>query len=368
MATTRLEDGLAAPTIALLRLRNQHLIGRPLPTPADVIASLGAVQAQDYGGAKWAVAQRTPGASDAALDAAFDDGKFLRTHVLRPTWHFVTPADIRWLLELTAPRIRAASVAYERTLELDQKVFARTNALIAKALRRGQQLTRPEVAAMLARQGIAASSSRLGHIMMRAEIDGVVCSGVRRGKQMTYALLDDRAPQGSRLAREAALAELARRYFTSHGPATLQDFYWWSGLSAADARSALDSVKAGLASERMNDRTYFLPSSARPGASRVSNIRLLPNYDELMVAYKDRSPAVPKSLRKQVDPKHASLIGNCIVMNGQFIGTWRRAVEKRGVVIQTNVLVRLDQAQRAALDAAVEDYRRFLDPGGRPDQ
>src|SRR5713226_2242979 len=223
--------------IAHRRLHNQ-LITRPMfEKPDDVVKWLGAVQAQDYAGAKWALGLRMQGVTDDVIEQAFADGAIIRTHVMRPTWHFVAPADIRWMLALTAPRINAY---YNRKLELDDAVFRHSNAVLAKALQGGKQLTRSELASVLQLAGIAADNLlRSTYIIMRAELDGIVCSGARRGKQFTYALLDERVPQTRNLDRDEALAEFARRYFTSHGPATLQDFVWWSGLAAADAKAGL---------------------------------------------------------------------------------------------------------------------------------
>ncbi len=230
--------------IAHQRLHNQMISQRTLTQPADVVQALGAVQAQDYEGAKWAVAQRTKDLTDAAFEQAFTAGAILRTHVLRPTWHFVTPTDIRWMLALTAQRVHAALNYHNRKLALDNALFAQSNAVLIKALQSGQQLTRTELGAFLQQADIATDDLlRLGHILIHAELEGIVCSGARRGKQFTYALLDERAPQAKTLARDEALAELAKRYFTSHGPATLKDYVWWSGLTVADAKAGIEMVK-----------------------------------------------------------------------------------------------------------------------------
>src|SRR5581483_11815980 len=216
------------------RLANQGISQPRFKTPREVVTWLGAVQAQDYAAAKWAVALRAQGVTDAAMDQALAEGTILRTHVLRPTWHLVIPEDIRWMLELTAPRIHALMTYQHRQLELDKTVFKRSHAALVKALQGGKQLTRSEITAALQRAGISTDGSRLTYLLGQAEIDGVICSGGRRGKQFTYALLDERAPKAKTLPREQALFELARRYFTSRGPATLQDFVWWSGLAMTD--------------------------------------------------------------------------------------------------------------------------------------
>src|SRR5437667_11917146 len=184
------------------RLASQHLTKQKIEKASEIVQLLGAVQAQDYSAAKWGIAQRTRSATDAELEKEISDGSILRTHVLRPTWHFVAPADIRWMLALTAPRVKSANAHYDRTLGLNDTVFTHSNAVLAKALQGGKQLTRAELVSVLQLAGIATSDLlQSTYIMMRAELDGIICSGARRGKQFTYALLDERAPQASMLDR-----------------------------------------------------------------------------------------------------------------------------------------------------------------------
>src|SRR5918992_1898221 len=233
--------------IAVQRLRNQR-ITRPGPRrPEKVVAWLGAVQAQEYGPAKWGLALRSPPSpTDAAIERAIDRGRILRTHVLRPTWHFVTPADIRWMLELTAPHVHRTMANYDRQLGLDAGVMTRSVGIIERALGDGGCLTRRELGAHLERAGLPGKSRELAHIALYAELEGVICSGPRRGKQSTYALLADRAPDAPRPPRDEALAKLTARYFRSHGPATIRDFVWWSGLRTADAKQGLEMNRAKL--------------------------------------------------------------------------------------------------------------------------
>jgi len=234
-----------AADIVRLRLLNQQLATPRFSQPRQLVAWLGAVQAQDYPGAKWALGQRLRDGTEAAIERAFAEGKILRTHVMRPTWHFVSPDDIKWLLELTAPRVKAAMRYYDRRAGMEEALFRRTNRIIARGLRDGGQLPRQEIASLIRRAGLAdwlRSPNAMGHIMAQAELDGIVCSGAPHGRQFTYALLEERAARARTLAREDALGELTRRYFRSHGPATIQDFVWWSGLTIADAQAGLDLI------------------------------------------------------------------------------------------------------------------------------
>ncbi len=204
------------------------------------------------------------GVTDADVDRAFDDGRILRTHFLRPTWHFVAPADIRWMLALSGPRVNATNAHYYRKVGLDDRTLARCLTAVERALEGGRSLTRQELRSVLQKAGLQSAGMRLAYVMMRAELDGVVCSGPRRGKQFTYALLDERVPRSSSLDRDEALAALARRYFSSHGPATLRDYVWWSGLTARDARAGIEMAKPALVQDNLNDLTYWHAPSKSP--------------------------------------------------------------------------------------------------------
>ncbi len=198
--------------IAGRRLANQRLSSAGLESPEDVVSWLGAVQAQDYYGAKWALALRMREGADDVIEDAFTSGAILRTHVLRPTWHFVAPADIRWMLALTAPRVNATIGSYYRKLELDAAVFRQSNTALARALRGGRQLTRDALRQAVRRAGVAADDGmRFGFILLRAELDAVICSGPRAGKQFTYALLDERVAAAKAITRDEALARLTQR-------------------------------------------------------------------------------------------------------------------------------------------------------------
>ena len=369
--------------IAHRRLHNQHITRRMLETPQALVEWLGAVQAQDFAAAKWALGLRLLGISpsrqrrcastatrsgvtsgegvtDDDMEQAFTDGAILRTHVMRPTWHFVSPADIRWLLALTAPHVRAASAYYNRKLELDDAVFRRTNAVLANALQGGKQLTRDELASALQQAGIATDGEqRVTHIVMRAELDGVICSGARRGKQFTYALLAERAPQARTLDRDEALAELTMRYFTSHGPATIQDFVWWSGLTVADARAGLAMVTSRLLHETIGGQTYWFPPSTPPAQDLAPMAYLLPNYDEYTVGYTDRSAIFDALHTNKLDPR-SGLLTNTMVLDGQVVGTWKRTFKKNTVVIEANPFVPLSNTETCAFAAPANRYGEFL--------
>ena len=346
--------------IAHHRLRNQRLTGPPFEKPEDVVRWLTAVQSQDYAGAKWAIAQRTREVDNADIDELFNDGRILRTHIMRPTWHFVMPEDIRWMLKLTAPRVNAMNAYYYRKLELDDALFRRSNRAIAKALRDENQLTRDELAKVLNEAGIEADRLRLAYLVARAELDAIICSGALRGKQFTYALLDERVPKCETLDRDEALAELTQRYFTSHGPALLRDYAWWSGLTMGDAKAGIEMASPHLDHQTVDGKTYWFGNLGTTARSKAPTIHLLPNYDEYLIAYKDRATSTSPSVEECLRSNDGVLNAHLIVLNGQLIGGWRRTIKKDEVTIDADLLLKLSNAEKGALRLAADRYRRFL--------
>lgn len=342
------------------RLHNQRITAPIDGGPADVVAWLGAVQAQDYEPAKWGVGMRLKGATDAAIERAFNAGEILRTHVLRPTWHFVTPSDIRWLLALTAPRVHGANGPIYRRTGLDEALLQRTTTILVQALQGGHYLTRNELRAAVIDAGIAVDDGlRMAYMVMYAELEGVVCSGPRRGKQFTYALLDERAPAATTLGRHEALAELAGRFFISRGPATVHDFSRWSGLTVKDARRGVEAVGATLRREDVDGRTLWSPLGERPRESAAPRAHLLSVYDETISGYKDRSDVI-----SEPDAGRLQALGNAlqavVVLDGRIVGTWRREVRKDGVAIEVKLSARWSEADALAIEAAAQRYGEFL--------
>lgn len=346
--------------IAYARLSSQQLTTSQFTNPADLVGYLGAVQSQDYGAAKWALGMRLPGSTDASIEQAFNEGKFLRTHVMRPTWHFVTPEDIRWMLELTAPRVNALAAYYYRQVELDEAVFQHCKKVIIKALEGGKHLTREELVKALEEAGVATNDLRATHILMWSELDALICSGARRGKQHTYALLSERAHQAKSLPREEALAELVRRYFIGHSPATLADFVWWSGLNMTDAKAGIESVKSELAYEVIDGQTYWFSPIAITSHPTEPTAYLLPNYDEYTVGYSDRSAVYAGEVPNHLDPRGAILLNYIIVMDSQVIGAWRRTFKKDRVLIELKPFAPLTDIQSVAIKKAAYHYGSFL--------
>ena len=353
-----------ASDIPLRRLHTQRVAGsvaQKFATARDAVNWLGAVQSQDYLAAKWAVGQRLKACTDAEFDEAFSRGEILRTHVLRPTWHFVTPADLRWMLALTAPRVNALRAYYNRKHGLDRAVFVRSNAVIAKSLQGGEPRTRDELGAALERAKIGGSPERLGNILLDAELEGLICSGPLRGKKHTYALVEDRAPEAARSpSRDEALAELARRFFVSHGPATLNDYAWWSGLTVADARAGMEAVAPRLAREVVGGKTYLFDDRAATTGRDDGALYLLPCYDEYVVAYVDRNVLLDARHQSKLDARNSPLFQNVVVRGGRIVGTWQRTLKKETVSVTPRLFVRFSEPEKAALAVAIERYARFV--------
>ena len=357
----RLEAVLDVTQILPLRLANQHLLAPQTGDPRALVAHLGAVQSQDFAAALWALGMRLADTNRAALECAFNSGAILRTHVLRPTWHFVAPADIRWMLALTGPRIKRAMAARDRELGLDDAAFERSNMAIARALEGGKHMTRSELNAVLAAAGVAvADGSVLSHLLSHAEIDSVTCSGAVRGKVHTHALVDERVPRTAVLTREEAVAELVRRYFTSHGPATLSDFAWWSGLTVGDGRSGLAAHGTRFESVSQDGLTYWFDASTVSTAARVPTTFLLPNYDEFTVAYRERALFFPRQVVYRPGPRDDVPFSNVIVIDGIVEGFWKRAPRADQLALTPVWLNEPSARHRAAFGEAAERYAAFL--------
>lgn len=348
--------------ICTLRLAAQFLTTPAPGRASELVRALGAVQAQDYAGAKWGLAQRLRDATDTSIEQEIDEGRILRTHVLRPTWHLVAAEDLRWMLELTAPRVSIANAQYGRRLGLDRNAFRRSNAVLTKVLAGGKSLTRPELRLELERARVKIETNQhLGHLMMQAELDGVVCSGPRRGKQFTYALLDERAPASPVRSRDEVLLELTRRYFATRSPATPYDFSWWSGLTVKDAKRGIDLVGDELEPATLGGKSYWI-SAAAPSPSRSKRIaHLLPNYDEYFIGYRDRTALGNRIGHTKLITGGTALIPHVIVIDGQLVGAWKRTIEKDHVHVALSLMTQLNTAEQKLLHAAVQRFGAFLE-------
>ena len=351
-------SAMDALTTVRRRLVTQRLAGDGLAGPGEVVRWLGAVQAQEFEEAKWSLVERTRACTHADVEAAFARGDIIRTHLLRPTWHFAARGDLRWLLRLTRPRVHALNRSLYRKLEVDADVLARAHGVLARVLADGEPRTRRELAARLAAEGVEVEGIRLAYVLMHAELEELICSGPRRGKQQTYALFDQRVPTSplDDLSRERALSELALRYFRSHGPATIRDFTAWSSLTVADARLALE--RAGRELERAEDEAgkvwYAAPARRKAPPADLAGAFLIPMYDETIVAYRDLRVVLAHP------PPRAGLLDRAIVIDGYTLGSWRRTLARHSATLEATLFRPLTGSEAGALDAVAERFARFL--------
>ena len=352
---------LTAREIARRRMAGQRLTSTTFRTPLAVVDWLAAVQAQDYPGAKWGIALRANGVTSAMIDEALSAGTIVRTHVLRPTWHLVSALDIRWMLELTGPHVNARMAPYDRQLELDEKTFRRSNGALTSALRDGTQLTRTELRPVLERARIGTlTTQRIGHLLMRAELDRVICSGGLRGKQQTYAVFDERVPASAPLERDEALARLARRYFMSRSPASAHDLAWWSGLAVKDARRAIDAIAGELHEESFEGRSYWSVESGHPAPSTAHRAWLVPNYDESFIGFRDRGAMGQRLTDARIMDRNSALAAHIVLADAQVVGGWKRTVARKTVAIDVTLLTGLTSRERKSLDAEARRYGEFV--------
>jgi len=343
-----------------LRLSRQSLLASTFQSPREVVRWMVALQAQDFVMARWAVGARLPGSTDQEVLAAVDRGSLVRTHLLRPTWHLAAAEDARWLLHLSAPQIKARTAYRDRQLELTEAVYGRSNRLLERALRNGVELTRAQIVQRFRDARIPVDENRAAHLLLRGELEGIVCSGASRGSATTYALFDDRVPASKPLPREEALAALASRYFASRGPATVEDFTWWSGLAARDARRAVESARGSLELARTSAGSYLGPRVSGHDASSDGRrgVHLLPAYDEFMISYADRlAPLARVHVRRAISDN--GIFHPTIVAGGLVVGVWTRHKLGAAASVEAALFGRPAARMRAGISRCVKRLAEF---------
>ena len=345
--------------IATLRLRNQQIAGTRFDKPEQAVAWLGGMQGQDYPGAKWSIGLRLVRATDADVTRAINEGKIVRTWPMRGTLHFVAAADVRWMLMLTSPKNIAGSASRRANLGLDDKTLARCREIFIKILQGGKQKSRDEMYAALENAGIATQGQRGYHVLWNSALHGLICFAATTDKEQTFALLDEWVAPTPDKTRDEALAELALRYFVSRGPATLQDFTWWSGLSAGEARIGFEAIKSNLVQETVNKQGYWMPADIVVPQEQPSTFAL-PGFDEYLLGYKDRSAVLDAAHADKVCPGGNGMFASTIVIDGRVVGTWKRTIKKMGVEIVAAPFTTLSKAEKKRFAAAANRYGTFL--------
>jgi hypothetical protein len=343
--------------ISFRRLHNQQITSTSFKTAKELVGWMSALQAQDYNQAKWAIGVRLPHLTEKQIESAFNRGEILRTHLMRPTWHFVSPEDIYWLVGLSAKQIKSAMKTRNRQLELTEEDFKTSQEVMVKALEGNRYLTRDELSVSLNAAGISTNGQRLPHILMEAEIDRVICSGPMKGKKQTYALLEERVPNKIELTTDEALALLARKYFTSHGPATMADFTWWSGLPVSQARKAVFLNENRLLSETINDETYWFSENHTINPLPDSAF-MLPAFDEYLVSYKNREAAISAEHHAKAVSKNG-IFWPILVVNGKISGMWKKIAKKDSLIIEIDHFRPHNENEKLLLERAAESFGHF---------
>jgi hypothetical protein len=343
------------------RLVNQQVAKTKFKHPHEIVGWLGAMQAQVFDMARWAVGLRLNGASDNAVMKAYNSGKILRTHILRPTWHFVAPKDIRWMLKLSAPRVQAFNSFMYRKMGLDGKILKKCNDIIIKSLEGNNYKSRTEIREKLLRSKLKGDTIWLSCVMMNAELEGIICSGPREGKQFTYALLDERAPKAKTMEQDEALYELTYRYFKSRGPATVQDYVWWSGLTVKQTKQGTAMLGSEFKRIQIGGAEYIYPKTIVPkNIDKLQVTYLMPDYDEYGIAYKNRG-----SLRNEDIPLgkikgNSTVYSHWLVLNGVISGTWNRIEKDGNVSAEVKPFIPLSKKDKLEVDNAAERYNKFF--------
>jgi len=343
------------------RLYNQQITETKFTKPEEIVSWLVAVQAQEYAMSKWGIGLRLNGVKEADVEQAINEGKILRTHVMRPTWHYVSPADIRWLLALTAPRVHAFNAYQYRKNGLDSAVFNKCNDIIVKNLEDGKSLTRTALNTEFQQAGIVTDTVGLSCIMMQAELDGIICSGPRQGKQFTYALIDERVPPTPALTQEEALSQLVLRYFTSRGPATVQDFVWWSGLTMKEAKIGIANLPPYFVNIKIDGQEYIFAPGNPKEPEHPAHSFLMPDYDEYGIAYKNRDAILlPKHKAIAKAERPVFPFNRMVIINGTIVGAWQRIVKNKEISVEIAPFYSFNAQENAIMEKSINRFKTFF--------
>ncbi len=346
--------------ILRLRLVNQQIAVNNFETPSDVVSWLGALQAQDYPGAKWSIGLRLKKCSEKCVENAIKERSIVRTWPMRGTLHFIAADDVRWMLKLLAPRILSGLAGRHRQLELDSTILGKSRDLLARAMEGGTQLIRSEIYQILENEGISTRDQRGIHIINYLAQTQLLCHGTHNDKQPTYVLLDDWITDSKKLDGDEALAEIAKRYFTSHGPATIHDFVWWTGLKVSDAKLGLQAASSHLDHLSCDGHSYWF-SKALPEHIPTKTVHLLPGFDEYMLGYTNRSLMVRKEYLPRIVPGNNGMFMPTIVADGEVQGLWKRTFQKETVKIELLPFSFISKSNIDRISSAAKRYGKYLE-------
>lgn len=341
------------------RLVSQKLYKTSSISPQEIVKHLGAMQAQDYSMAKWAIGSRCD-ATEAAIEEAINSAEIIRTHILRPTWHFVSADDIYWMLDVSAPQVKRFTASAGKKYDYDAKKLDQTNSKIEKLLSGNKHLTREEIMQELGIKKTSNEDFLSAALMMNAELDGLVCNGRMKGKQITYALLEERVPKPkSRLTKEEGLAKLALKYFVSHGPATVHDFSWWSGFPPTICQNAINAIKLQLCSVAIDGQIFWFGNDSSDETNFRESVHFLPAFDEILIAYKTREVSVLQEHQSKTFTNNG-IFKPIILENSKVIGMWKRTIKKDHAKIETQFFNETESHKKAIIFEGIKAFENYL--------
>lgn len=346
--------------IALMRMASQKILETNFHRPQEIVHHLGAMQAQDYSMAKWAIGSRCD-ASEKEIEEAINSAKIIRTHILRPTWHFVSAEDIYWMLDISGPQVKRMTISAAKKFGYDTKMLEQVKVSIEKLLAGNNHLTRDEIMQELNIKKTSSGDFLSAAIMMNAELDGLVCNGKRKGKQITYALLEERVSKPkNKLSREEGLAKLALRYFESHGPATVLDFSWWSGFSPTVCKSTINAIKLQLNCITIDNQDYWFGKTNPDVEHFQESVHFLPAFDEILISYKTREASILIEHQSKAFTNNG-IFKPIIIENGKVIGTWKRTIKKDHTKIETQFFNETAIHKKKILFEAIKPFENYLE-------
>lgn len=344
------------------RLMNLQVASSRCRSPGELVSTLGAMQAQDYAGGLWAVGLRLPNATLADVEQALQQRSIVRTWPLRGTLHLVAAGDLGWMLDLLSARVLKVAARREQQLGLDAATFRKVEQVFVRALEGGRQCTRDGLAQALTQANISPENGRLYHCLLYLALHQCICFAVPEGKQPTFALLDEWLPKRLKLEPDQALAELASRYFRSHGPATQQDLMRWAKLGAAEAKRGIASAE-GIAELTIAGTRYWTAADQEPPNAAARGTFLLPGFDEYILGYGDRTAILDQEHAHKIVPGANGVFRPTIVHGGKVLGTWKADAGKQTVRLSASPFAASSAAQQRAFATAARRYAAFLGKG-----
>ncbi len=341
-----------------IRLYNQLLLSHEIGDPHEIVSWMGAMQSQALDMAKWAIGTRLENRNVKDIDEALNAGKIIRTHILRPTWHFVSAEDIHWMFDLSNPRLKPIYRSYAKTFGADESLIYRAVPVLERGLMGGKHLTKQEIGDTLLEQDIILDDGHLQLTISYAEMEGILINGRLKGNKQTFTLFEEWVPRRKTMSKEEALECLARRFFTSHGPATIDDFVWWSGLTMTQCRQAIEMIKADFICETINGRDFWMKNDVKNPPADENYALLLPPFDEFVVSYKDRSEIIDDTHYGKVMTKNG-LFSPTIILNGEIIGSWRKVTQKGSPRIELSFFEKTPKRKQDLFKSEIKHLESF---------